>query len=823
MAMVTVLATLGITSGPASAESPKVISAASPPVATTGTASPEVTTPTGTLQAFFSTPTVNSFDDSIERRILDLINAADATSQIRVSIYSIESEAVAKALITAQRDRRVDVRVLGERCHTVDKKWVCSPADADLLQVQKTLTAELGADHTTWCLKGCMRSNSENHDKFWLFSAVTLPGNPPVHRTNVVAQSSHNMNADSYALHNDLLVSTGDRAIYDAYLGAWNKMWQIEAAGGLASWNDTNGGHAAGHGGAVESWFYPRASTQDDVLAARIREVPCASGGRIRIAMASWRNERPLVKEALTTKAQSGCRIEAVISAGAEAGAEFLPPLGVPVYVLPDAACDRDPQAPMMDGTAGRRCSNYLHSKYVLLEWTGAGGVPERHVYTGSTNLYDAILTSTDESSLHIANQVIYDAYAADWQTLRDSTVKFLPGRFPDAALTAGVNSVSGGDQRAPAAAARNGWTAVVWESQDTLAAGNPTHVWLRLFKDGVSRFETRVSMDTTSPDGSHLDPDVDVDANGNTVVVWTEDADGNGQGNIAVRRYGPTGQLQGTRWANDEDYSGAQIEAAVATRDDGSFVVAWQNDPAGTTGVRLREFDSLMQTQQPSWRRLGSVTGSNGTPDLAVDPTGNVFAVWKEDADANGSFNIAGGKYSRTGTVLAAPRTLNALDVRQQERPTVAVDAQGRPVVAWQGDASGMWQISVRGFDASLGQRFPERTVDSPPNPDSTVLQGWPALAVADDGSFLVAWNDVRTGAYGTDVFARGFNVDGTTTGRLPDVRLSPLAFNDQNRPSLGMRPDGTFDLFYADDFDGNRYHEIYRLSGLKNTDMAP
>lgn len=786
------------------------------PVPTAGAESPVVTTPTGTLQAFFSRPTINSFDNSIEVNVIRMIDAAKTGSVVRVSIYAIDRQPVADALVAA-KGRDVDVKVIGERCHDGETGWVCPTADAELLPVQKDLTNRLGLGRTTWCWKGCLRNDIENHDKFWLFSSL---GDG---RTNVVAQSSHNMGTGSYALHNDLLVSAGDPAIYAAYLGAWNRMWTVEAAGGAETWTDTNGGYGIGHGGTVESWFYPRASADDDMLATRIAAVPCASGGRMRIAMASWRTDRPLVEAALRKSAQSGCRIEAVISAGAEDGAKFLPPLGVPVFVLPGGGCSRDPQAPKMDGSPGRQCSNYLHSKYVLLEWTGAGGVPERHVYTGSANLYGPTLTKTDESSLHIANAAIYDAYAADWQTLRDSTVKFLPERFPDAALTAGVNSESGGDQRAPAVAARNGWTAAVWESQGTLGAGHPIHVWLRVFKDGVSQFETRVSMDTTSADGAHVDPDVDIDANGNAVVVWTEDADGNGQGNIAVRRYGPTGQLQGTSWANDDDWAGAQIEPAVATRDDGSFVVAWQNDPNGTTGVRLREFTSITQTAQPASRRVGATTGANGVPDLAVDPTGNVFVVWQEDADGNGSSNIAGAEYARAGTVLVAPRTLNTKVDGQQERPVVSVDAQGRPVAAWQGNAGGKWQISVGGFDASLGQRFTERTVDGGAGSQTGQVQGSPALAVAADGSFLTAWNDVYGGVYGTDIYARGFNADGTTTDRFPDTRVSPLAFGDQNHPGLGMRPDGTVDLFYADDFDDNGYHEIYRLSGLKNTGMAP
>lgn len=71
------------------------------------------------LEVVFDKPTPQGtagYDRAIETRLLDLISKATSTSSIRVSLYEIEDKAVVDALITAASDRKVDVRVLSERC-----------------------------------------------------------------------------------------------------------------------------------------------------------------------------------------------------------------------------------------------------------------------------------------------------------------------------------------------------------------------------------------------------------------------------------------------------------------------------------------------------------------------------------------------------------------------------------------------------------------------------------------------------------------------------------------------------------------------------------
>jgi hypothetical protein len=78
-------------------------------------------------------------------------------------------------------------------------------------------------------------------------------------------------------------------------------------------------------------------------------------------------------------------------------------------------------------------------------------------------------------------------------------------------------NSIATGDQDNVAIAAnRNGHVAIVWEDdRDTATPGDNVHsdIWVRLFKDGTSVYEKKLSAGgTASASWKHLQPDVGLD-----------------------------------------------------------------------------------------------------------------------------------------------------------------------------------------------------------------------------------------------------------------------------------------------------------------------
>ncbi|QES46909.1 hypothetical protein DEJ50_02645 [Streptomyces venezuelae] len=386
---------------------------------------------TPSLEVVFNKPTPRGtagHDRAIETRLLDLIGKATSTSSIRVSLYAMEDKDVVNALITAANDRKVDVRVLSERCPWGVFRAKCDGSSGEPIPPVTTIVPEAarlaqalgnapdGKPRVVLCNKGCMQTADINHDKFWLFSELSDG------RTNVAVQSSHNLGATAPGLADNMVISSGDAQIYQGYEHTWNTMRVKELAGGADSlWPeiDTAGtGDFSGHGGTVAAWRYPRDPEADGVIndpvARSIAALDCSTGPEVHIAMASWGGRTEVDKALLAKVDEVGangkrCTFR-ILTAGTPAKA---------VALEPNAAHpDREVQLWTVMSNQLNGASGGLHSKYVLLSWDDADGA-HRVVHTGSDNFSNPAVGAADESSLRITDAGVYDAFKANWEWLR--------------------------------------------------------------------------------------------------------------------------------------------------------------------------------------------------------------------------------------------------------------------------------------------------------------------------------------------------------------------------------------------------------------------
>lgn len=379
------------------------------------------------------------------------------------------------------------------------------------------------------------------------------------------------------------------------------------------------------------------------------------------------------------------------------------------------------------------------------------------------------------------------------------------------------ANSVATGDQDTPAIAAnRNGQVAVVWEDdRDTTAPENNNHsdVWLRLFTDGVAKYELKLSAGGTSgTNWKHLSPDVGLDDKGNAVVVWAEDPDGNGAFNIVYRVVSPTGSVTASGRAN-ADAAGDQIVPKVAVDPDGApgtaavaFSVVWEDvqgtaytvKAAGYTGPTTKAYEVT----------ASQTTGGHHRPDVAVSASGDALVVWDEDADANGFFNIGLVRLAKAnGAVNLSRRSANSLGDGQQVRPAIAASFSGAFAVAWESDHTGTGGVWTRSFASDGTPRHVETLV-------ATGGSG-PSIGIDDQANTVAGWS---LGA--ADVWVRGFNPDGTGTGRLTPQVLSQTATGRQEQQSVAVSPWGEVSVAYTDDNDGNLFDQVILGTGASNSD---
>ncbi|GIF63143.1 hypothetical protein Ais01nite_11780 [Asanoa ishikariensis] len=391
-------------------------------------------------------------------------------------------------------------------------------------------------------------------------------------------------------------------------------------------------------------------------------------------------------------------------------------------------------------------------------------------------------------------------------------------------ALPAGVtvstaNSVATGDQDGGAVATnRNGDVAVVWE--DDRAESNPgdntnSEIYVRLFRNGTSAYEKKLSAGgTAGVKWKHVSPDVGLDDKGNTVVVWNDDPDGNGTYNVVYRVISPAGTVLGQGQVN-ADSAGQQLSPKVAVDPDGTasnpssvaFSVVWEDVQGTVTRVKAAGYSNVATKL---YEVLASQsTGAHHLPDIAVSASGDALIVWDEDSDGNGFFQIGLVRLARgNGAVTLTRRAANSNGGGQQRHPAIAANFTGDFTVAWESDHTGTPGIWSRSFAANGDPKHGDVEVTR------TAGAATPAVGIDDQANTVVGWT-----VQGQDVWARGFNPNGTTDGRLPAQTYSNVTTGRQDQLSLAVSPWGEIVVSYTDDNDGNLYDQVLLALGGSNS----
>lgn len=294
--------------------------------------------------------------------------------------------------------------------------------------------------------------------------------------------------------------------------------------------------------------------------------------------------------------------------------------------------------------------------------------------------------------------------------------------------------------------------------------------------------------------------------SNGNFIVGWTETMANQGGFDDRVIRaqiFSPTGSpVTGVMSVGDR--SGYLVQAvAFAPVESDRVSMAWFqrfNRPSsgiGTEALVTQEADATgVLTGSP----VSTLVGGNFAPVLASISNGKTVVVWQaingQTEDIKAQISSAGG------AVSLGPFTVNSTNVDTQKEPAVAALANGGFVVAWQ-DNSAAWADTTG--SAIKGQVFAadgsrvgneillnDRTQGDQRNPSVAPLAG---------GGFVVAWEDASAtigDTSGTAIRARLFTATGTAMGS--EFQVNTTTDQDQSSPSVAVLNDGTFVIAWQD-----------------------
>lgn len=311
---------------------------------------------------------------------------------------------------------------------------------------------------------------------------------------------------------------------------------------------------------------------------------------------------------------------------------------------------------------------------------------------------------------------------------------------------------------------------------------------------------EFRVNSFTT---GDQFAPAVASDRAGNFVVVWTSDGqDGSVQG-IYAQRYAATGAPIGAEFRVNTITSGVQAQPDVAMDADGDFVVVWTSEstPGGSAqDVVARRYSAAGVAQDAAEFRVNTfTTGNQESPAVAVDAAGNFIVAWDSNAQDGSSFGVYGRKFSAAGVALTGEIQVAQTTAGLQADPAVAMDDDGDFVIAWtSGTLAGATQYDIyaRRFNSAAAPVADEFLVNSSPG-FSADFQTFPAVALDANGDFVVAWNSYGQDGSQYGVYARRYSSAGFALDA--GFRVNTFTAGQQSNVALDISAAGEFTIVWS------------------------
>lgn len=345
--------------------------------------------------------------------------------------------------------------------------------------------------------------------------------------------------------------------------------------------------------------------------------------------------------------------------------------------------------------------------------------------------------------------------------------------------------------------------------------------------------------------------PEVEMDANGNFLVIWEDD----GQGKPQMRYYDSDANALGDQIAFDAYVGNAKLGMDA----NGNSVLVGHRYQSGNMGVFAHLRDNTGTVTVPEFQVDTTPTGAQWQPSVAMNATGNFVVTWEGNGpgDSNGIFARV---YNASGVPQTGELLVNTTTANYQNSSDVAIDSSGNFAVTWYGYTGSIYQIYAQRFDASgtpVGSELAVSagTNNSAPNigldaagrmtvvwkneesnpvirmkrydasnnviTDETQVNtvvglygaGSPHLDVNDDGKIAVVYTVWYVGGYSNqgEIYGQRYDADGNPVGDEMQINVTLTSYQDQ--PAVAIDPTGNGVVVWASKHATSSYEVFGRL----------
>ncbi len=269
----------------------------------------------------------------------------------------------------------------------------------------------------------------------------------------------------------------------------------------------------------------------------------------------------------------------------------------------------------------------------------------------------------------------------------------------------------------------------------------------------------------------------------GGFVVVWSsKDQDGNGWG-VYAQRFSANGTAQGGEFRVNQTTGGDQQNAVVSMDANGNFVVAWQSNQ-GNTGL-----DVYARLYRADGTAVGGefvvntyLTSNQQSPSVAMDASGSFVVAWQSNDQDGNNWGVFGQRFDAAGNRVGGEFQINTYTANNQQDVRIAMAPDGRFVAAWASNNQdgNNWGVYGQQFGAAGNRVGGEFLV----NATTANTQQNPAVAMDAAGNYVVAWEGNQAGSW--DVYAQRFGAAGNRLGG--EFVVNTTTANAQQSPSAAF-----------------------------------
>ncbi|KAA3605346.1 MAG: T9SS C-terminal target domain-containing protein [Calditrichaeota bacterium] len=339
-----------------------------------------------------------------------------------------------------------------------------------------------------------------------------------------------------------------------------------------------------------------------------------------------------------------------------------------------------------------------------------------------------------------------------------------------------------------------------------------------------VYKAESQIKANTTTA-SFQTAPKIAMNRFNNFVVVWeSEGNDGDGFG-IYGKIYSNKSIPITSEFLVNTTTSGNQVSPSVARRQLGKFVVTWmsENQDGSGWGVYAQVYHNSGSKQGSEFLVNTSTTGHQRNPVVAMDDSGSFVIAWQEVALDGSSFSIKGKHYDKDNNLTVDEFQINTSSSSFLGYPAIAIEDDGAYVVVWQSlgtDGSG---------HGIYGQRFNNASVKQGSefliNTTTAGNQTSPSVDMATNGDFVVSWTSSGQDGDQGGIYAKRFLSNGTANGSEFQVSTTTAGNQDNSQISVNLDADFTiaWDSYGQDGSFTGVYLQSYNSDGTTNGNETP